>query len=295
LKQLLLSLGIATLIGGPLSASTGFVCSGAATAANPCYTSKLTSFATELDWATFGTPDASIHPGLWTSPTASAVIDVGTNLAADVGGLRTADNYADILDATRWRQRSFFSTPQPYGFQGHFDAPPNTAADSAIVPGAPGDHLMGLAANGTTAAGAMTVNFTDKLASLGFRLAANQMSVFDATISIFSGLNGTGLIDTLTLTSSGGGGICTSLSSTSNSPFVPVPCNDAPLVGFIGTAGIKSLTVTTTDATGFYISKLLYTPSSGDIITPEPTSLLLSGFGVALLVFGRRRRRSVQR
>ena len=122
---------------------------------------------------------------------------------------------------------------------------------------------MGLLVDGTTAAGVLTVNFSRGLGALGFRMAANELSMFDATVRIFSGLNGTGVqIDQLNLRDLAGGGLCTSLSASSNSNLVPNPCNDAPFLGFLATGGIRSLTVGTSDTRGFYIGNLLYTPES---------------------------------
>jgi len=233
-------------------------------------------------------PDGTVHPSIWVSPTAGAVVDVRTDVDPAAGGLRTANNYVDILDGSIWRPRTDFPTAQPFGFQGHFDAPPNSALNSAMAPGLPGDHLMGLLVDGTTSAGVLTVNFSGGLSNLGFRLAANELSIFDATIRIFSGLNGTGSqIDQLNLRDLAGGGLCTSLSASSNSNLVPSPCNDAPFLGFLDAGGIRSLTVGTSDTRGFYIGNLLYANTP----VPEPASFLLCGLGAAALIVAQRRRR----
>ena len=296
LKNTLLLLAFVIAFRGSVSASTAFSCSGVADSANSCYTSNLTNFTSQLDLALFPTPDGSLFNGVWTVNSGGINFSASTNLTPNTGGLQTAVNYSDVFEGGIWISRLFSANTQPYGFQGHFDAPPDTSPSSPIPPGTPGDSLIGLAVNGTTSAGILTMSFSDPLESLGFRLASNYNSSFEATISVFSGLNGTGtMIDQLNLSSTAGG-ICTSLSSGANMPHVPVPCNDAPFLGFLSTGGIHSVTVSTNDSRGFYIGSLFFTPGggSGGIVTPEPASLVLCGFGMAALAFGRLRRRRSQ-
>jgi hypothetical protein len=150
----------------------------------------------------FGIPDGTPQTGPWSATSGSVQIDV----TASLGGLRIADNFASIFEGGQWIL-AMNSLTAPYPFQGHFDPPPNTSATSAIPPGSPGDHLMGLYLNGTTSAAHMTVSFDEAMSDLGFRLASNQLSTYDATIRIFSGMNATGaMIGEMNLSAMGAGG-----------------------------------------------------------------------------------------
>jgi hypothetical protein len=274
------------MFGGSLSASSAFSCSGVANSSNSCYTSHLSSFNTQLDWAVFGTPDGNPHFGVWTATSQGITINVLASATSQstMEGLRTAVNYNDVFIGGTWQPAVDFP-PQPYSFVGHFDAPPNAQPGSPIAPGSPGDHLMGLLLDGVNASGSLNINLSAAQTNLAFRLAAQHNSLFNATIQVFSGINQTGtLLDTINLTNFAGGGTCTSLISVNHA--APVPCNDAPFVGFLATTGIRSLSISSNDATGLYLGNLMITTPSA---VPEPTPLIFCGCGLALLIIGKKR------
>jgi len=250
----------------------------------------LPSFETQLDWAVFdapGVPTGAIHNGTWNATSQGIDLAVSYQNAGANGGLITANNFDSVFESGHWVAAENSVNPQPYAFRGHFDAPPNTSPGSPIAPGMPGDHLMGLYLNGVSNAGVMVINFAQALDDLAFRLASTSTSTFDTTIRIFSGLNGVGQIGQLTLNGLSGGGTCTSLYSAANGGTTVIPCNDAPFAGFLAATidgGIHSVTISTSDPTGFYAGNLLVSQS-----TPEPTSLVLCGFGAALLIIGKKR------
>jgi len=254
---------------------------------NSCLNSHLPSFQTQLDWAVFdapGIPTGAIHNGSWSALSNGINITVSYQNAGANGGLITANNFDSVFENGHWVPAQNSVNAQPYAFRGHFDAPPNTQPGSPIAPGSPGDHLMGLYLNGVSNAGVMTINFTQALDDLAFRLASTTSSTFDTTIRIFSGADGVNQIGQLTLNGLTGGGTCTSLFSAANGGTTVIPCNDAPLVGFLSAGNIHSVTISSSDPTGFYVGNLLVTED-----VPEPTPLVLCGLGIALLAFGKKR------
>jgi hypothetical protein len=262
-----------------MSASTAISCSGDAAAVNSCYSSHLSSFNTQLDWAIFGPADTALHTGMWTASSGGMTVDVSAPNTSGAEGLRLADNYSRILSGGVWMQAYNLPSP-PYSFPGHFDSQPDAGA------GSPGDHLMGLRLDGTNALGAMMINFNSPLTDLAFRMASTTSSLFNANVQIFSGINGGGtLLGQLNLSGLTGGGVCPGLNMNP-----PVPCNDAPWLAFLAQSGIRSVSISSSDPTGFYIGHLYV--GNGSIVTtaPEPASLILCGCGAALLFFGKKRR-----
>ncbi len=285
MKRTILALAIATIFGGAIQASTVISCNGSKVAVNSCISSNLANFQTQLDWAVFGTPDGSTHSGVWSASSGGLTIDVNTT-GPGVMGARTADNYASLLVGGNWVLASNV-VGAPYWVPNHFDAPPDTTGSgSALNPGNPGDHLMGLATNGTSTLGQLLLNFSTGQQSLGFRLASTSNSAFQATVEIFSGANQTGLLASQTFNLTGGGGNCATLYVTNSNP--PAPCNDAPFVAFLNfsTNQIKSVRIATNDVDGFYLGNLELGVSQASV--PEPTPLIFCGCGLALLIIGKR-------
>jgi hypothetical protein len=276
LKRIIIAVALASLAGGIASASSAFSCGGAAITTNNCYTvSALPHFTTQLDWAAFGTSNGDFSQMFTHTQADGVVIQAqALNAPGTQQGLQLASNYARFFNGTTWQN----ATGTPYSYNGRFDAPPNTGATSAIPPGTPGDSLLGLGLNGTSA-GSLLLNFHTNVTDIGFRLASTTNLTFDGVVSLYSGLNGGGnLVAQLNLTNSVGG-TCPGLSLA-----VPVPCNDAALVAFLAQAPFKSIVISTNDTTGFHIGNVFYTS------VPEPTSLILCGCGVALLWAGKKRR-----
>jgi hypothetical protein len=245
----------------------------------------LSSFNTQLDWAVFGAPDGSPHFGVWTATSQGIQIDVSTTSTSQntAEGMRTAVNYYDVFNGTSWQH--WTNVPgSPYAFDGHFNARPNSSPGSPMTVGNPGDYLMGLLLDGVNATGNLNINLSTAQTNLAFRLASQYQSSFNATIQIFSGINQTGLLDTINLSSPVGGGTCAGLMAA---PATPVPCNDAPFIGFLATTGIRSISISSNDATGFYLGNLLITTGTSGV--PEPSPLIFCGCGLALLVIGKKR------
>jgi len=237
-----------------------------------------------LDWAVFGAADGATHASLWTATSGGLTVGVSEQNAF---GLRRANNFSSLFDGTQWHLATDVPSPGFY-FGGHFDAPPDTiGTGSAVTPGTPGDHLMGLIGNASQT-GVMTMNLTStfNVQNLGFRLSTTSTAAFSTEIQVWSGANGTGtlLTDYLSGTFAQGGGTCAALAITVSNP--PAPCNDAPFVAFLNYAHIGSLVITTNDVDGFYLGNLRY---STDVLTPEPTPLIFCGCGLVLLIVGKKR------
>jgi hypothetical protein len=292
-KRLLLVIAFGTIAGGVLSASSVIDCSGNSAAVNSCYASKLPSFTTQLDWAVFGSPDGTIHNGVWTAPNVLAGLDVsvsGQNLVqvnpVDEG-LRLAYNLGTVFFGSQWTLAS--SIPAAgYTFAGHFNETSNPSAPLATIQADPSTHLLGLALNGASANRQMLIDFTSGVATFGFFASSEFASNFDLRVQVFAGAGGTGsVLSDETFSYTGVGGQCSSMLSA---PFQPTGCNDAPFIygsGFLsgqnGTA--MSVVLSTTDSKGFYISNLYLSTQ-----VPEPGSIVLCGIGMALLVLGTRKR-----
>jgi hypothetical protein len=268
-----------------VQASSVISCSGTAASVNSCISSNLPNFQTQLDWAVFGTPDGTTHTGVWTASSGGLTIDVNST-GSGVLGQRVADNYASLLIGGNWVLAS--NVPgSPYAAPQHFDAPPDTTSSgSAMNPGNPGDHLIGLVTNGSSTAGQLLLNLSTGQQSLGFRIGSTSNNLFDATIQLFSGANQTGtMLVNQTFANLNGGGTCANLFVTNSNP--PAPCNDAPFLAFLNftTNQIQSVRIMTNDVDGFYIGNLQL---GGAQAVPEPTSLIFCGCGVALLIIGKR-------
>jgi hypothetical protein len=293
LKRLITALTIA-MCGGVLHASVVIDCSGDKTAVNSCYASNLPNFTTQLDWAVFGTPDGTIHNGVWTANNVlpGTSVSVTTQGTGATEGLRLANNYGSVFSNGSWQLAQNGPPTQSYSFPGHFDAPPNTGLTSAVAPGDPGDHLIGLALDGSSIFPGMVVNFSSGVSEAGFRASSAFDANFQLRVQLFTGMGGTGtLLRDSTFSFNGSGGICNSLFVTVSNP--PSPCNDAPFIAALNyNQGIQSMVISSSDTRGFYVGNL-WIGNSNIVIgeAPEPSAIILSGCGIALLVAGRKRLR----
>ncbi len=293
MKVKLLALTIVGLFGGVLQASTVLSCGWDTTALNSCFSGGLTNFETKLDWAAFGTPDGSVNTGLWTANTGGYNISVSTENTGSGDGMRTAYNFDAVKVGGVWTEPGIAGIPTPYSFPGHFNAVTDNQPSSPMAPDSPyGDHLMGLATDGTplnsSAPKTLVIDFGGaNIADLGFRIAATSNFSFDATVQFFSGANGTGAsLGSWTFSGLPNGGVCNTLASTGGS--APVPCNNAYFIGatnFLsnGLGTIHSASISTNDVDGFYVGDLMVTS------TPEPTPFVFAGFGLVLLVIGKKK------
>jgi hypothetical protein len=204
---------------------------------------------------------------------------VGIQLApggADASVTRV-DDMAMVWNGSSWVNPGFANVAS---FAGHFNSASSTSS-------APGDHLL----KDTTGTPLELTFLTEPAHGVWFRIAslAGTNSLFVAKVQGFDA--GGHALGSYTLTeggSYGSGGTCTSLSS-----YPPVPCNDAPYVGFYDPLGrISSIYVSVFDPgnlnvpIGFAIDSLFIEDA------PEPAVPLMVGGGLAAIALFRRRRRS---
>jgi hypothetical protein len=195
------------------------------------------------------------------------------------------DDFSLRWNGTQWRPGSFV-TPRLAGFPGHF----GSAGPGAPAPGAPaGDALLQL-----TNGGPMELEFlTNPLFGIWFRIASlsGTDSLFVAILQAFDAADNPLGTYTLNETANGTGGRCISLSLVP-----PVPCNDAPYVGFYDPQGrIRSIYISVFSPgdlihpIGFAIDSLMMEP------VPEPGVTGLVGLGLVAIVFYGRKRRAASR
>jgi hypothetical protein len=201
-----------------------------------------------------------------------------------------ADDYALLHTSDGWMSVTGYG---PYKFTGSFDS----ATDSGLttsgvgipvhnfsVPGigtGGGESLLG-----SYNAGSFVIGSTNAvLTSFGFRIAAISSATFNLTINLFGSTDGSGTaLQTLTLNALSGGGNCAGLSILTNGS--PTPCNTAPFIYVTATGNVRSFSIATSDPTGFYIDAL-----DMNVAAPEPTTMLITGGGLAALAWFLRRKR----
>jgi hypothetical protein len=251
--------------------------------------SQLPNFQTQLDWAVFGTPNGAIYNGVWTTnnilPSGVDVSVSAQGVSGSAEGLRLAYNMGSVFMGGDWVPASLPAN-QPYSFGGHFDAPPDAQPTSAVAPGSPGDHLLGLALDGTPLGGSphdLVVDFSSGVTNVGFRVSSVYDANFTVRVQVFTGLDGTGtMLSDSSFSYTGSGGQCAGLFVSGTRP-TPVPCNDAPFIAALGyNKQAQSVLISTTDARGFYVGDLFVSDA------PEPASVILSGFGILAIVARRR-------
>jgi len=250
----------------------------------------MTNFQTKLDWAAFGTPDGVTQTSLWTATSNGYTIGVSEQGLSAGQGARTAYNYDSIYFAplANWYPKTMFGGV-PNSFNGNFDSIVTT--NGTPTPGSPspsdtpyGDHLMGFVGNGQTlnSTGLIIDLGQNNITSLGFRIAATHNTSFNMTLRLFDGLSGGGnSLGVFNLSNLTGGGTCASL--TASPGISPVACNTATFVAALNFANVRSFSVMTNDLAGFYIDDLYLTS------TPEPTPLILAGFGLILVFIGKKK------
>jgi len=283
-----------------------------ATANTPtaCVTQSTYMFNQTLNWSTaFGSADRNPLQSDYNPQTTHSAVSApwvaagGTDVASvslgpNYGGsglLSRADNteYAFAPPDCAYGPGAYTycsaSAPNPQVFAGHFA---NTQDWSNFPNGIAeynwGDNLL-LAQSVTS--GSIAINFTSPATAVGFRISTLFNSDFIATITAYTGLNGTGTaIDTYSLNTNGSGlgGVCQSLiddpSTCGATPFV----GDAPFVALQDNSSlIKSLTIATNDVHGFAIDTLfaqVNPPSGGSVPEPAVGFLLAGGFATIALL-----------
>ncbi len=285
MKRIFIAAALAQILGGLLTASTVISCSGVATSTNPCYASALPNFQTRIDWAIFGFADGNNHNGLWTA-SANNGLTINVKSINTPQGVMLVDNYdAKFVNGAWVDYQDLINAPA--NFMGNFDAPPDTSATSAFAPGDPGDHLIRFIGNTMDTNGKLILNFNGTVQAIGFRIQSNSDTnpTFTPHVQLYSGAFGTGsvILDT-TIPNLSGGGECQTLTISNSNP--PTPCNIAPLIGFVGYPGIRSIGIQVDDVDGFLLGNLSLGGLALDV--PEPTPLIFCGCGLALLAVSRR-------
>src|SRR5215469_8015325 len=130
----------ALLAATALQASTVITCSEVAMVANTCSAAHITDFTASVQWNALGSAT-----GVPFTNTASTAVSGDTVTVSDAGGqMILADNYALISNGSGGWVNPAFLPSAPFGFTGHFDAPPDTAAAGFDPVGNPGDYLVGV-------------------------------------------------------------------------------------------------------------------------------------------------------
>jgi len=189
---------------------------------------------------------------------------------------------------------SVLNDPAFFQYAGHFDGP-SAPVLSTEAAGGWGAFLLGPTnASGLTTSDQMVFTFDRPLSGAGFLIstvsngAANTN--FTAEVDAY---NGNILLGTYVIQASGLGGICASLQNFST----PVPCNDAPFIGFSDPNNtITKLVVDAFDATGnhgFFLNDFVaqYNGSIGQP-APEPALFGFTGLCLTALGFASKRRGS---
>ena len=272
--------------------STGMTVPVGPTDSYGCFQTSFIN-ATALDSLDWGAPTAASGlSGLgaatlgssFTEPVGSRTATSGDDTVGITGpaAVSRVDNFDVVWNGVSWVSPGFGGVAA--GFAGHFNA--NTAQNTTAT----GDHLL----KDTSGTPLELTFLTESMDGVWFRIAslAGTNSLFVATVQGYDARHN--LLGSYTLTeggSYGSGGTCTSLYQGPTA--APVPCNDAPYVGFYDPQGrISSIYVSVFDPgnlnvpIGFAIDSLLIEDA------PEPAVPLMIGGGLAALALYRRKRRS---
>ena len=213
-------------------------------------------------------------------------IQLAPGYAGGAVGLTRVDDTAEVWSGLSW---VLPAAKNIASFQGHFDS---NSVPSTEVPA--GDALLK-----DTSGAPLELSFLDQSVSgvwLQIASLTGTNSLFVAQVQAF---NGSILLGTYTLTESGAygsGGKCTTLLVSPQG--APVPCNDAPYVGFYDPQGrITSIYISVFNPgslgtpIGFAINSLQIDPLVPPPV-PEPAMPLMIGGGLAAMALYRRKRRA---
>jgi hypothetical protein len=263
-------------------------------------------------YSAFGSASASpidMNNGPLTAATTNGVgvqFTLGPGGTTMAGGLDAAfstshyltreDNTADVW-VTDGLGHYAWDIPGAYGpnfnaYAGQFEAP-TAHVIGTEASGAWGDYLIGpTLGDGAPANGTVVINFAQGVGDVGFDIssvsggAANTN--FTAEMDAYAGST---LLGSYLINATGSGGICAALRPSSGAD--PVPCNDAPLMGYVDpNNSITKVVIYAKDATGddgFMIGDLRVQDGAVDP-APEPADYLLIGGGCLLLSLYARKR-----
>jgi hypothetical protein len=243
-----------------------------------------------VNWLTaFGEATSNPMPGpLNTSNSAENITLTSPGL------LQRADNTVFAWDSatSSWTFPDFIANENITTYQGQFDAP---STPTSCPPGAPagscnpwfGDDLLGVVGSNP-----LNIAFSSPVTSAGFLISSRSLANFQGTLQAYDSSNN--LLGTYSIVANGLGGVCAGLGTLSPNP---TPCNDAPLVAFLGSNSsspqISKLIVTTSqigggfDSNGFFIDTLFVEDGAA---VPEPSIILMFGSGLCAIGLLRRKR-----
>ncbi|PWU10097.1 MAG: hypothetical protein C5B51_05065 [Terriglobia bacterium] len=233
-----------------------------------------------VDWfGAFG--EATGAPGTIPNTTSNHAVNI---TLGSVGLLQRADNTIYAWDGSSWTFPDAIAGQSVSTFAGHFGAP------TGMTPGF-GDNLLGV-----LGPNALTISFSSPVTSAGFYISSRSLTDFSATLQAFDGQNN--LLGTYSLVASGLGGVCSGLASLNPNPQ---PCNDAPLLAFLGQdpthptisriVAWTSMNNGLADSNGFFLDTLFIEDGSN---VPEPSVILMLGSGLCVLGMLRRRHKSAR-
>ena len=254
--------------------ATGVTCSlnGSLTS---CYAQNQIFSNDPVNWmASFG--EATQAPSAGPLNTSNNVVNLSLT---SPGLLQRADNTIYAWSGSAWTFPDFVAGQSISTFAGHFNAP--------NAPGAGfGDPLLGVLGSNP-----LTISFSSPVTSAGFFISSRSLADFGATLQAYDSQNN--LLGTYSIVASGLGGACSGLANLNPNPQ---PCNDAPLLAFLGqdafNAQISRLVAFTTtsgggvDTNGFLLDTLYIQ----DAAVPEPSVILTFGGGLCFLGLWRRKR-----
>lgn len=299
--------GTTTLVCNQGGAESSLIPTGALNGSG-CWTNLFitTTVWDSLDWGAPSSPTGQSGLGIATpgnsfavttsdpvqTRTATSQNRIAIQLAPDYLGTAAAvyrvDDFAsEFSTATNsWAIPGAPGTAALAGFAGHFNSATGTPA-----PGAPaGDHLLEL-----TNGGPLELTFlTTPVFGVWFEIAAlsgSRNTLFVAEVQGFDASGDSLGTYQLTETANGTGGICASLAGKP-----PVPCNDAPYVGFYDPEGrVSSIYISVFNPgnlsapIGFAIDTLELDPSVVQGVPEPATPLILGGGLAAIALLGRKR------
>jgi hypothetical protein len=313
MKHMCLVVSLLAMAAGSLYASPTLACTGmtgvsglGAVGGNGCFTTNFAN-VTYLDSLNWGAPSSltgqsglgSATPGYnsfaaTSTPVANrTALSNGDPVSVSLpGGANTAVTRVDDLayvwegSTTEWSSAAYANVAN---FAGHFNSAGSTTAP-------PGDAL--LKDSSGTPLELSLLGATGPVLGIWFEIASLSgiNSTFVADVQAFDKYGNP--LGTYTLSEGasgyGSGGTCPGLTINTETPTVPVPCNDAPYVGFYDPQGrISSVYVSVynvgspTVPIGFAIDSLYVDEGSS---VPEPAIPLLIGTGLAAMALYRRKR-----
>lgn len=232
-----------------------------------CYSQDQIFANNTVDWmAAFGEATEAPSSGPWVTSSQGIAIDL-----TSVGLLQRADNtvFAWYAPINGWTLPDIVAGTSVTTFAGHFGAPDSPSSTPPF-----GDSLIGVGGN------SLRIDFSAPILSAGFQVSTRSAADFTATLQALDANNN--VIGTYTITATGLGGVCAGLAN----PVQPQPCDDAPLIAFLGNNPqvpmIQSLVLTTNDPNGMFIDSLLLNTGPGSGV-PEPSVTLMIGSGLCVV------------